>query len=69
MRRIATSIPEGRLIELRYEDFIKDPIATMRDIYARLDIGDFAAGRSADASLSRRAKGAPGLGIRDAARS
>ena len=36
-------IPEGRLIELRYEDLIKDPIATLRDIYARLDIGDFAA--------------------------
>jgi hypothetical protein len=36
-------IPEGRLIELRYEDLIKDPIATLRDIYARLDIGDFSA--------------------------
>ena len=35
-------IPEGRLIELRYEDLIKDPIATLRDIYARLGIGDFA---------------------------
>jgi len=36
-------IPEGRLIELRYEDLIKAPIATLRDIYARLDIGDFSA--------------------------
>ena len=36
-------IPEGRRIELRYEDLIKDPIATLRDIYARLDIGDFSA--------------------------
>jgi omega-hydroxy-beta-dihydromenaquinone-9 sulfotransferase len=36
-------VPEGRLIELRYEDLIKDPIATLRDIYARLDIGDFSA--------------------------
>jgi hypothetical protein len=35
-------IPEGRLIELRYEDFIKDPLTAMRDIYARLDIADFA---------------------------
>ena len=34
-------IPKDRLVELRYEDLIKDPIATMRDIYARLDIGDF----------------------------
>ncbi|HSB58350.1 MAG TPA: hypothetical protein VLD66_01990, partial [Methyloceanibacter sp.] len=31
-----------RLIELRYEDLIKDPLATLRDIYKRLDIGDFA---------------------------
>ena len=61
-------IPEGRLIELRYEDLIKDPIATLRDIYARLDIGDFSARRSADAGLSRRAEGAPRLRIRDAAR-
>jgi hypothetical protein len=36
-------IPKGRLIELRYEDLIKDPISILRDIYARLDIGDFAA--------------------------
>ena len=35
-------IPKDRLVELRYEDLIKDPIASMRDIYARLDIGDFA---------------------------
>jgi hypothetical protein len=36
-------IPEGKLIELRYEDFVKDPIGILRDIYARLDIGDFSA--------------------------
>jgi hypothetical protein len=35
-------IPKDRLVELRYEDLVKDPVATMRDIYARLDIGDFA---------------------------
>jgi len=35
-------IPPGRLIELRYEDLVKDPLATMADIYRRLDIGDFA---------------------------
>lgn len=35
-------IPQDRLVELRYEDFIKDPVANMRDIYRRLDIGDFA---------------------------
>jgi omega-hydroxy-beta-dihydromenaquinone-9 sulfotransferase len=36
-------IPKDRLVELRYEDLVKDPIGTMRDIYAKLDIGDFSA--------------------------
>ena len=31
-------IPKDRLVELRYEDFVKDPVASMRDIYTRLDI-------------------------------
>jgi omega-hydroxy-beta-dihydromenaquinone-9 sulfotransferase len=34
-------IPQDRLVELRYEDLIKDPIASLRDIYARFGIGDF----------------------------
>ena len=34
-------IPEDRLVELRYEDLVKDPIGIMRDIYAKLGIGDF----------------------------
>jgi hypothetical protein len=34
-------IPKGHLVELRYEDFVKDPVASMRDIYARLDIPGF----------------------------
>jgi hypothetical protein len=34
-------IPEGYLVELTYEDFVKDPVATMRDIYHRLDIAGF----------------------------
>jgi hypothetical protein len=36
-------IPKDRLIEMRYEDFVKDPIASMRDIYKRLDIPGFEA--------------------------
>jgi len=39
-------IRKGRLIELRYEHLIKDQLSTMRDIYARLDIGDFAAAKA-----------------------
>ncbi|HYB05445.1 MAG TPA: sulfotransferase [Methyloceanibacter sp.] len=35
-------IPKGQLVELRYEDLVKDAIATMCDIYVRLSIGDFA---------------------------
>ncbi len=34
-------IPKGRLVEFRYEDFVKDPLANMREIYSRLDIGGF----------------------------
>jgi hypothetical protein len=34
-------IPKGRLVELRYEDFVQDPVAAMRDIYERLDIPGF----------------------------
>ncbi len=34
-------IPKDRLVELRYEDFVKDPVASMRDIYQRLDIPNF----------------------------
>ncbi len=34
-------IRKDRLVELRYEDFVKDPIASMRDIYRRLDIPGF----------------------------
>ena len=36
-------IPKGHLVELRYEDFVKDPVAAMRDIYRRLDIPNFEA--------------------------
>jgi len=36
-------IPKDRLVELRYEDLVKDPLATMRNLYARLGLGDFAA--------------------------
>jgi hypothetical protein len=35
-------IPKDRLVEMRYEDFVKDPVASMRDIYQQLDIPNFA---------------------------
>jgi len=38
-------IPKDKLVELRYEDLVKDPIASLRDLYQRLDIGDFESAR------------------------
>jgi omega-hydroxy-beta-dihydromenaquinone-9 sulfotransferase len=34
-------VPSGRLHEIRYEDLVADPVEEMRQIYARLDLGDF----------------------------
>jgi omega-hydroxy-beta-dihydromenaquinone-9 sulfotransferase len=34
-------IAEDRRVEIRFEDFIKDPIDSMRDIYTRLGISGF----------------------------
>jgi len=34
-------IPEKNLVEIRYEDLVKDPIAAMRDIYEKLGIDKF----------------------------
>ncbi len=34
-------IPEDRLVEIRYEDLVKDPIGSMRSIYARLGLEKF----------------------------
>jgi LPS sulfotransferase NodH len=35
-------IPEGHLVEIAYEDLVADPKAVVKEIYARLDLGDFA---------------------------
>jgi hypothetical protein len=35
-------ITKDHLVELRYEDFVEDPIATMGNIYAKLGIEGFA---------------------------
>ena len=34
-------IPQGRLIEISYEDFIMQPIDTIKQIYDRLSLGNF----------------------------
>jgi omega-hydroxy-beta-dihydromenaquinone-9 sulfotransferase len=38
-------IPNDKLIELRYEDLVKDPIGNLRDLYARLKIDGFESAR------------------------
>ena len=35
-------IDPSRLCEMRYEDLVADPVAKVREIYERLDLGDFA---------------------------
>lgn len=35
-------IPEGRLVELSYEDLVADPKASLAAVYEGLDLGDFA---------------------------
>jgi omega-hydroxy-beta-dihydromenaquinone-9 sulfotransferase len=34
-------IPPGRLVEVKYEDLIRDPIGRLAEIYERLELGDF----------------------------
>jgi hypothetical protein len=35
-------IPAGRLVDVRYEDLVADPVGQMRQVYRGLDLGDFA---------------------------
>jgi omega-hydroxy-beta-dihydromenaquinone-9 sulfotransferase len=35
-------VPPDRLIDVRYENLVVDPVGQMRDIYRRLNLGDFA---------------------------
>ncbi|MEX0614224.1 MAG: sulfotransferase [Pirellulales bacterium] len=35
-------VPPGRLVDVRYEDLVADPVGKMREIYERLELGDFA---------------------------
>ncbi len=36
-------IPEDNLLEIKYEEFVQTPIEHLRDIYSRLNLGDFGA--------------------------
>jgi omega-hydroxy-beta-dihydromenaquinone-9 sulfotransferase len=36
-------LPQANLVEIRYEDLVQDPIGRLREIYEKLNLGDFAA--------------------------
>ncbi len=40
-------IPEGNLVEVRYEDFVREPLPEMQRIYQRLDLPGFEEARAA----------------------
>ena len=35
-------MPPDRLVEIRYEDLVRDPVTVVGELYRRLDLGDFA---------------------------
>lgn len=36
----SAGLPPGSLVEIRYEDLVADPVGVLRDLYARLGLGD-----------------------------
>ena len=34
-------VPDDRIVDVRYEDLVADPLETLRDLYQKLDLGDF----------------------------
>ncbi|MBE3122954.1 MAG: hypothetical protein IMZ58_12230, partial [Thermoplasmata archaeon] len=40
-------IPKGNLIEVKYEDFIREPMEIIQHIYSELNLDGFAASRAA----------------------
>ena len=50
-------IPEGHLMEVRFEDFEQAPIAKAEEIYAKLGLGDFQAVKPLMAAYTGEKKG------------
>jgi LPS sulfotransferase NodH len=50
-------IPDGRLLELRYEELVADPLKVAASIYRGLDLGDFAAARPAIGAFVKARRG------------
>jgi hypothetical protein len=49
-------VPPGRLVDVRYEDLVADPLGQMRDIYQALDLGDFASVAPAIAGYAKKTR-------------
>lgn len=41
LERDRAQIPAGQFHELRYEELVRDPLTALREVYERLDLGDF----------------------------
>ncbi|MFM9057565.1 MAG: sulfotransferase family protein [Planctomycetaceae bacterium] len=54
--RDRAALPPGSLEELRYEDLVADPVGRLREVYERLDLGDFARVRPALEAQARSMK-------------
>ena len=51
------SLDPSRIIDVRYEDLVRDPLAEVERIYHDLDLGDFSIVRNAMAQYLRRQEG------------
>ena len=49
-------VPPGQLMELAYDDFVKDPVESMRSAYQTLHLGDFSYGESKMKAFADRQK-------------
>jgi hypothetical protein len=50
-------IPAGRLVEVRYEEMVKDLVGGMRQVYEGLQLGEFDAARPALEEYAARSRG------------
>jgi hypothetical protein len=47
-------VPPGRLIDVRYEELVADPVGQLRQIYEQLELGDFAQAEPAVSHYARQ---------------
>lgn len=49
-------VPAGHLVDVHYEEFVRDPAGHLRTLYTALDLGDFTEAESAIAPLLERSR-------------